>query len=363
MTAKYRLTLLTPTGIQIADRVDFTSLAYSKAVNAVGALTARFTGESLRLDEIGEDYRIQVWRAVDEYAEYLELGQSWFVNRVITTVGNDQKRYIEVGAESALGLANRRVILYPTGHAQATIAEAADNAMKRIVDYNMWLAAGTGRTSMAQYFGIFLNTSRGASVNKQVAWRNVLQTLQELARDSEFAGKPIFFDFITDVDIRLRFVTWLNQPGIDRTDSIRPLSLEDGTLLSAQWGFDRSGETNVVYALGQEFSGARQVASASDAATSGITPFSRREATIDSRVATLTSELTAEAQAELGRRKSKTFVQAEVADIETFRYGIHWGYGDRLPVQVGGQTYNCLVEAISVNVSEGREQIRSTLRF
>lgn len=219
----------------------------------------------------------------------------------------------------------------------------------------------TGRPGLSAYMTVAPNVSKGASANKQVGWRNCLQAIQEMARDSEGNGTPIYYDVVTTAG-GMEFRTWIGQPGVDRRTTTS-LSLENGTLRSAAWGFDRENAVTLVYGLGQEFSGARQQVLVADSSNirSG---FDVRETSIDARNATLTSELTDEASAELQRRKSKTFVSAEIANVQAAQYGVHWNYGDRVTVVVDGIGYGALIEGVQVQVdSNGVENVRATLRY
>lgn len=338
----------------------FTSLQYSKAVNSVGALGLSLldTDDSNWAATFVEDMRIQVWRTPGEgYRPYLDLDAVWFVTKNVTTIGQDRKRTLEIGAKSALDLAARRIVAYSSGSAQATVAGAAETMIKRIISENLGASAGGGRT-----LSISVPTSAGlgASTNKQVGWRNALQSIQEIARDSEAQGTPLYFDIVAAGSTALQFQVWVGQPGTVRTSPL--LSLESGTLRSASWGFDRDGTQNVVYGLGQEFGGARQVAAVFVPAATA-TPFSRREVTLDARNAVLTSELTAEARSELLRNQPKDVIVAELANVQGALYGVHWKYGDRVSVLVGGKRYAGMVDSIQVSVSGSREQVQARLKF
>lgn len=342
----------------------FQKLEYSKAINTPGALSLILLEDDNAWSKVLiEDTRIQVWREPQDWQGYIDLDATWFVTTNVTTRGDNRQQIVQVAAKSALDLADRRIVAYHAGSAQATINNKADDQMKRIITENLGASAGAGRVITG--LTVAANAGQAPVVNKQIAWRGVLQTLQEIARDSETAGTPLYYDIITSGSNGLEFRTWIGQPGSIRTSPI--LSLEAGSLRSASWGFDRDSVTNVVYGLGPEFGGVRVVATATDSSYAA-TPYSRRESTVDARVAaesaTPTADTQAEANAEMKRRRPKEItVAAETANNEGARYGVHWGFGDRIPVSVDGRRYTCLVEAVSVVVEQGREQIKATLRF
>lgn len=364
MAAQYVVKVLTPEGVQYALPPTYIELSYAKTVNAVGAATLKFlVNDKVNAAMFPENTRIQIWRSVNGAPAYLDLEATWFVTRNITTVGSDRKKMLEIGARSALDLVNRRIVASASGSSGATIATYADDEIKRIVSEQIANNATivTGRPGLSAYMTVAPNVSKGASANKQVGWRNCLQAIQEMARDSEGNGTPIYYDVVTTAG-GMEFRTWISQPGVDRRTTTS-LSLENGTLRSAAWGFDRENAVTVVYGLGQEFSGARQQVLAAD--TSNIrNGFDVRETSVDARNATLTSELADEASAELQRRKAKTFVSAEIANVQAALYGVHWNYGDRVTVVVDGVGYGALIEGVQIQVdSNGAENVRATLRY
>lgn len=358
-SSKYSIRLVKVDGSVLESPATFTSLNYSKTLNAPGALSMSFLvdGSVDLVSLFPEDTRLMVWREVDKFGQRLDLDAVWFVTSAVMNHGQDRKRTFDIKAKSALDLASRKLVAYAAGAAQATISGAAADMMKRVVTENLGASAGTGR--IIPGLTVQANSSQGATINKQVGWRNVLQTIQECARDSESQGTALYFDIISTGTNTMEFRVWLGQPGAIRTSPV--LSLEAGTLSAGSWGFDRDGP-NVIYALGQEFGGARQVVSASHS-TAAATPFSRREESIEARNAGLTSQLQAEANAEMQRRKPKDVVVATVANTEGALYGVHWNFGDRIDVLINGKRYTCLVEGVQVQVSGGKEQISATLRY
>jgi len=340
--------------------LSFTSLSYSKTINAVGALTLKFIGAhaDAAADIFKEDTRILVFRQPNGGASYLDCEAVWFVTRAILSVGSDRKMVLDVGAKSALDLAARNLIAFASGSSQSTVLGAADNEMKRIINLNIGPGGGTRALRGLSVQG---NSGLGANVSKQGGWRDLLQAVQEIARDSEAGGTAIYFDIIATGLTTMQFRTWIGQPGAVR--SAPTMSLEAGTLRAASWGFDRENDVNVVYGLGQEVAGARQVVTATDGSAT-TTPWSRRETTIDARNAKLTAELQSEANAELKRRRPKSVVvTADAADTTAAVYGRDWNYGDRIPVSVGGLRYSCLVESVQVSVSGSKEEVKASLKF
>lgn len=69
------------------------------------------------------------------------------------------------------------------------------------------------------------------------------------------------------------------------------------------------------------------------------------------------------AKAGLRENRPKRILQAKLVNIPgTTEYGVHWGFGDLLTVEFDGETINCSVDAIQIEVSSSEEQITATLR-
>jgi hypothetical protein len=236
--------------------------------------------------------------------------------------------------------------------------------IKRVVTENFGSGAGAGR-NLSAYISVQSNRSLGGQTDKQASFSNCLQTIQDMAKDSEQGGISVYFDLVPNGQGLFEFRTYIGQTGRNRTSGIDTcvMSLQDGTLRSGSYGFDYSGAVNVLYGLGQELNGARQIVSSTDSSTVALSPFSRRESSVDARKAILTPQLQAECDAELARQKPKSTVVADVADGRGSRYGIDWILGDRIIVQLGGNLYPCLIDNVHVSVSGDREQIQATLRF
>jgi hypothetical protein len=365
--AAYSVVAYSPQGFDRRDIQGFTSLTYAKSVNAAGSLSMKMSRRQFDRSGLMEDSRILVWRSpAGTGGPSLEMSAQWLVTSILTTYDNDGSQTVSIKAQSALDLLDRRIIAFLAGTAGATANGKADDMMKRVVNENVSAAAGVGR-DWSPYFIVDRNTGLGASIQKQLSYRSVLSTIQEMAKDSETQGTPVYFDVVSVSPSVLMFKTWAGQPGVDRTVNpytSKSISLESGALRSATWGFDSDGKYNVVYGLGQESGGVRQIVAAVDTMPVTVSPFWRREETVDARGAELTAELLGEARAELARVRNKKVVQATIANNSVVRYGVDWTYGDRLNVEIEGQRYACLVESVSVTVDKnGTDSVSATLRY
>lgn len=357
--SEYRVIVLTPTGTRVDEIASFIELGYAKSINAVGQLSMRFGPRSgVDPDLFQEDTRLQVWRRSGSRS-YLEMNQEWLVDAV-TNAQDRNGRSFNVRAKSALTLAERRFVAF--GSAATAVTGAADNLMRQIVR-DAFIGSALPNGNLQEYISVPANLSLGPTVTKAAGQRLILQALQDISRDSEQAGTPVYFDFVSRGG-NLVFETWVDQPGARRLQGADDpvISLETGSIASAEWGFDLSGTTNVIVAIGESVAGATQIGSASHGSYAR-TPFSRREGLIDARNAKTTTELNAEASAELQRKRPKKFINAEIANVSSAPYGERWAYGDRVPLVVDGVEYTPMVESVSVSVRNGTEEIRAVLRF
>jgi hypothetical protein len=192
----------------------------------------------------------------------------------------------------------------------------------------------------------------------------VLRVCSDLARASAEVGTRLYFDVVW-ASGNLAFRTFIGARGVDRTfpDGASPvvLSAERGALQDVVRTFDYEDETTVVYAAGQGAEGERQVAEVGDTARMLGLPFGRRERLVDARHIADPLTLADYAEAQLDRWRSRRSFSARVASVPGLVYGTHWRWGDRVTVDIEGAAFDCSIDELSVEVSEGEEVITTTL--
>jgi len=350
-----------PFGTKLSQSDDFIGLEYARVVNDVGALVVELrpdTDVSLyRLDG-----RIGVWRRTAAgYA--LEMETVWLIRKWQRTLTETGERTLRVTAYSANALLERRIVAYHVASAQGSKTAAADDVMKAIVRENLGVLADPARDWSA-LLSVAADAALAPTVSKEFGRRNVLTALQEIAAASAEAGTRLYFDIVTPTSGALEFRTMIGQRGVDHSaSSPAPLVLspERGTLAEGQLTDDYGAAASFIYAGGQGEEDARTLVEVEDAELSGASPFGRIERLRDARQASTIDELQSEGEAALRESRPVRLFSGRISETPQARYGVDWGWGDRVAVVFEGVGLTCHVAAVQVSVREGTETIQATL--
>ena len=282
-----------------------------------------------------------------------------------TTGGGLQFRTLET--RDGNDLLSRRIAAYYAGESQTSVSSSpADDVMKELVRDNFIDNAdysGTptnSRSISGSGFSVESDTSEGGNITKGFSWRNVLDTLVDIQAESRSAGTEVFFAVIDTSESTEKFVTSTGQLGADRTSQFG-FSLSYGNLYNPSLETDASFENNVVYSGGQGDGKTRIVATAEDEAKSLAGGFSRNETFLQSNGRT-SAAVQSDANGELVRGRSSIIFSGDVLDSPSFRYGVDWDFGDKVPVYYSGLSFDALVTAVNITIdSVGRETIKARI--
>lgn len=224
--------------------------------------------------------------------------------------------------------------------------------LRQYVNVNL----GPGAISVRRKSGLVLGTDplAGSTVTGRARWKVLLGLLQELAT----SGGGVGFRLI-QVGTTLEFQTFMPA---DKTSTVK-FSLELGNLAS----FDYAREApaaNYVYVGGGGEGTARTIYESGDAAA--IATWGRIEGEfVDRRDTTATAELTQAATEALTKDQEKTSLSITPIDTAHMAYGVHYGLGDRVAVQVEGPgegTIQDVVREVKITLTEdGPQKVTPTL--
>lgn len=209
--------------------------------------------------------------------------------------------------------------------------------------------------------------SDGPLVTKQCAWRNVLTTLQELAKASAEAGVWMAFDMVCEFGQKVDFRTFTTCRGVDhRYSAAVPVVISDarGQLQAdAVLSYDWSGEATYAYVGGQGQGSTRPVRSAYDQARVGRSPFGRIEAwgEVQSTDGAAGGIIELEAKYLLESMRPRIGIAGRIQDIPGCMYGAHYGYGDYVTVEFI-ERLDCRLDMVHVTVQGGQETIEVELK-
>jgi hypothetical protein len=254
----YKVLIKNVAGTLQAEVTDFLHLNYTKAVNAPGLASITLVGDHAAVGLLGNNYQIEVWRrnprhGIDWYCDFYGLfrGQERYYL--------DQP-YFVLHAPGQMSMLSWRVVAWTASTTDRSTfsAEAAETIMKTLVDYNACANAttGNGRERTGTITGLTIQTDAGLGNSIGVwncAWKNLLQTLQDLAR---IAGGD--FDLIKTGAQAWEFRWYTGQRGAVRTADLT-FALAHGNMASPHYRYNRINEKTAAIAAGQGQGAARLI--------------------------------------------------------------------------------------------------------
>lgn len=364
----YFITISDPFGTPLADASFFVSLKYTRVVNDIGSLTIElpnsFNTSLLR----APDGRIEVWRQIPGGLPYLDTGTTWLIKKVTSARDDRGLLTTVVEADTPLSILREpgRFVNYNADDAASSFtATAYDDAMKTIVRQN----AGTGTSgqrNIAAYLSIAGNLSLAPAGSKAFAWRDVLKVLQEIATASAQNSVYLAFDIVAPTPDTLEFRTYTQQRGTDHRfpAGLNPIIIgpDFGNMGACNLTTDWRDEITYALAAGRGEGSERLGASAIDSTRMGMSPFGWREKFVNATQYDSTTGLSAEAEAMVRNGRPRRIFRGKILDVPDTRYGVHWAWGDFVTVQAFGESFDARIDAIEVEVRQGRETINAWVR-
>jgi len=357
MGASYQVVLKDPNAVTLAIPQNIFYLEYARRVNEIGAMTLQIP---IAYDPYCLiDGQIELYRQVDSGPLYLEGETRWFIRKISHKLDDNGQEYIEIYAEDAMTLLQRRITAFYAGSSQVLkTAVAADDLLKTIVSNNMgsaaadYLGANTARQLSTTLFAIQANLTQAQLVSKDFAWRPMFPVLQEIAQASTQAGTYLCFDVVAIVAGTFEFRTYINQRGVDHRwpSGSNPVILDPqmGNLANIVQTDDYSQGVSFVYCAGQGTDSDRTVQSANNATLAGLSPYGRFEAFQDARQATTAASVLAEANADLWSARPVLSFEAQLVQTPGVQYGVQYNFGDMVTARYRNRQFDCRIEAIHI---------------
>lgn len=367
MSATYSLFLADPYGVRLSDALPFTKLSYTRVVGGISAAVVELPDAPAmaRLP----DGRLEIWRRLPNGREYLDTDISWLLKTRQRQRNDKGLLTTTLIAASPLCLLREpgRMVSAYAGSAAALKTGAADDVMKAIVREQAGTLASDAARNLAPYLTVAPNISQGPTVSRAFAWRAVLDVLKDLADDAAQQGYYLTYDIISPDSQGYEFRTYTQQRGVDRrsgTNSPVIVSPEFGTLGESQLVEDWTDE--ITYALigGAGEGTARVLGEYVDTTRVGASPFGRRETFRDYTQTADPTVLTGLARGVVRGGRARTLFTGKILDTPDCHYGVHWSWGDYITAQDFGQSFDCRIDAITVDVGPGSsyETITAALR-
>ena len=355
---------------QLFNEKSIVSMRLARGLNTVGALELVLPA-TFPFSTIQPDSMIEMYRTAQSGITELVTETRWLTVDYVRSLVGGVKTY-KLTCYSGMDLLTRANVLYPAGDTTYTsLNAAADDVMKTVVTQN--LGSGVTDSTRKLYnppLCIQANATAGATVAKDFAKQNLFTLCQSLADSSATAGKPIYFDVVWNSAVSsFEFRTYANQRGSDLSsganmvqfspyrENIRDVSVE----------YDYRTDSNYVYVAGQDTGAARSFQVRYDAARIGVSPYGKREYFQDARqiplgAATEVASLQAEGDSVLRANRPMKIFAGTLFNLPTCEFGTHWHWGDRVLASWDADTFACAINALTIELSGGKEVISGTLR-
>lgn len=345
---------------------DGAALEYVLNVGQVGVMTFAVPA-SFDANLFKKDGRCSAWRTLAGRPPARDGDAVYLIRRI-----EYDTAYTRVTAFHANGILGRRIAAYAAGSSYVSkSATSADNLIKTIVSENFGSGiSGANRdgvetqADVSAYLSIAANLGLGASIAKAFARRRISDVIRELCDASTTAGTYLTAEIIATSETNLELRTYTTARGVDhRASSGQPviLSVKRGNMENARLVVDWTEEVTFAIAGGQGEGTSRLIATASDSARMGESPFGRIEDLVDMSNVADAAQLQDDADAAVRNGRGRITFSADLIDTPGATRGIHYNLGDLLTAEYRGQ-YDVRLDVIHMSLSGGKLTQRAQLR-
>jgi len=321
-------------------------------LNGVSAVTVEL-GDVFDFNLIAPDRRIRFEITDSQNATYI-LGEKDFLIRRTSRRTEGYGYVYTISGLCPVSKCDEYRVLYKSGTNQAKKELPADDFIKQIVLENLGVLATPPFRNL-----VGLRVEDGASlapvVSKEFSWRNALELMIEISKDSEKKGTPLYFDIVLDLQANpisepsLVFKTYTGLRGVDRSLGAEKLtmSIENGALLEIEVVDDRQEEATYILAAGQGEANKRLTKDAQDINRSESSIWGHRERFIDARNVEDDSNIQSEADSELELSRPKVEVFSKLGNSSEYQFLKDWNLGDRVEIEEGGRVYKPTIDMVA----------------
>lgn len=359
-----RIRVATPDNIILGYIAKFKRLEYVlRGDGKIGACTFTVAASYYKwLSPENADYRITVWRSVNNQPDKLEGDTEFLVSTIEMTTDE-----ITVNAFSLQELTRRRYIAYPANNATYTVfnSQYTGNIMKALVRYNMTSSLNAIRDGDDSYVAIpglsvDADANDGIVTSISCSRNNLYDILQQLSADSISSGSWIVGSIVSD-GAAWTFKTFPLYFGIDRTTQ-QSLSIFNRNVEQVSLLYDYTQEYNFVGVGGAGTEVNRIIATASGPGITRST-YARKEYFYSNTQLRTTSQ--ADNAARFLTRTYRPVFGFKCALLQSpaFVRGINYDVGDILNVEFLGAVYRTRLDVVNISVGSGGLRERAELRL
>jgi len=343
---QYMVILKDPWGANPRFFTQFHSLRYGRSDRYSYSMTMQVPAKDIDLKSLQPDMILEVHKARIGGVMKLDAETCWFLRRWRIKTDADGREILELFARDSLYILGSRINAYPVDHANSTLSYPARQALAQVVYNNTRGGAITERQIASGYFQTETAVTSGSSITKDCAWQQMKSLLDEIVNQSRSKGSWITYDIVYSGTFPAIFTTFAEQRGNDLTSRIE-LSPSNNNVAEPELIFDYEDEATAAYLLGAGEEATRLVGRA-DSSRIAAGPFSRREVKKENTQVDDQTTANNEAEEILDKCKGRVYFSGNIVQTESMRYGIDWGYGDKIRASYKDYNFDCRVESVEI---------------
>lgn len=372
MTARYQVIIRNQEGEQVGFLTDespeLVSLYYTHLRNTPGQYRLEVDGSLANLFEV--DGQIIVQRRAVEYGitEWYPEWAGFHVSEGRRTLEDGRRRFISEGF-TYLDLVRRETVAYKAGEAYTTKSGVGETVIKQFVEENIGPSSNSpDRLDNGVMPGLMVqpDLARGLYWQGSRAWRNLLETCQEISEATRLA-----FDIVEVYPLSFVFNVYDQRRGSDRsTVDLNPSTRRNGAgnfpvrfslsldnMRNPSLQTTRSDVVNIVYALGAGEKSNRAVLPVKDLANIALSPWNHRAITRNASQEVSLAGLQSVGEEVLNERAARSVLTFQPMQTFSTVYGRDYFFGDRVTAEYEGQEYHLEIVKVEVTVNEEGEDL------
>jgi len=332
------------------------SMSYERRVNAPGTSQILVHADDDLAGDLDTDVLLDIWRKYK--------GGSWYRDFTCLHRGLEREtmetglRLVTGYQRGLLDLLARRIIIGFAGTAYTQKSGAAETVLKAFVTDQC--LAGEPIDRPITGLSIEADGAGGNTIAPEVAWRGLLETLQEFAGD--VGGGD--FDLELDADDAITFTfNWYDaQRGTDRTwgnGVVAPVifSTKRGNVRNMMYKKSRLGEITSVIVGGQGDGASRSMATRDNVAAIADSPWNRIESFLNMSNLADASALEDAGDAELEKGQYIETLSCDMLLSGNTVYGDDFNLGDLVTIENDGYQVDKKIVCVQVLVNESGEKV------
>lgn len=279
----------------------------------------------------------------------------------------DGRFMIQLGGFDAKEFLDARINAYPSASIYSVFQDVSTSYIQRQLVY-MNLGAGSADPNrMVPGLTVNMNaTLVGSAGDRQMAFENLLEACKSLDEESTTLSVYTSFGFIAAdhesgaFAFEVKRDQWGENRGITSNSPLL-FSVKRGNLLDPEFIEDFTDERNYVYGCGQTEGVLRSIVARNAVLGARAGPSSRRELFENVANCEFQFQMLGQIDALIKEKRGRRYGTGKIAQTNKCLFGLHWGWGDRVVAEIGGETMDAHILKVNGYVSEGKERINATI--